>query len=417
MATRNSEPLSPLFFTFIAFFILFTFAPSYAQKDLGPGYIIDNKGDTIHGFILYRDGNMGESCNFRPSPQLKGINYLPSEIRAFRIDEGKYFISRMAPVFDKQELIFLEYLIKGKLNVYFFHDNTDHYYTEKEGGPLVELTEKETIYRDKYNDPIYKRNLYQGKLKSQLSDCMTVVPMADQTRLEHKSLIRMAQTYHLAVCTDEQCVIFEKKAKKAILLTHVNASLIYNKLIFGETLTYDYRMGASLGVGFELSQFLDWSPHTSLMLDLDFQKFSNYLLSCKEYATLTYNGKNLSLSIYNQTGSIEVDTKMLALSMPFSVNQTFQMKKISPTIGVGVINTFILSQNKELLIDDFAAEFGQSVPFYNIGFQLKGGIKMALRERNFLFAGLTGAYKSSLNLNKSLRFHQLSGSFTLGYSF
>ena len=184
---------------------------SNAQTDFRAGYIITNFNDTLYGEIDYRgDILMGKTCKFKLNENI--IEYSPSEIAAYRfIDDGKYFVSKEV---DKNNL-FLEFLIKGQANIYYFRDNNqnDHYYIEKADMPLSELPYEESVVNmdgKKYN---YKSKKHVGLLTLYMQDAPDLRSQIENIKTpEHGTLLNLAKNYHYAVCLDgEDCIIFEKK--------------------------------------------------------------------------------------------------------------------------------------------------------------------------------------------------------------
>ncbi len=81
---------------FLVSFLLcmFPFGFVAAQLDFRPGYTITNSNDTIKGVLLYKDFNTSKICKFRKGMDDNTTDYSPSDIHAFRFDDGKYYISK-----------------------------------------------------------------------------------------------------------------------------------------------------------------------------------------------------------------------------------------------------------------------------------------------------------------------------------
>ncbi len=113
-------------------------AAAFAQADFRPGYVVTNAGDTLRGEIDYR-GNilMGRQCTFRAGRGTDEVRYSPAELVAYHFDEGRYFQSRRV---DGERLVFLEVLVQGELDVYYYKGKSgEHYYVEKVGMPFTEV--------------------------------------------------------------------------------------------------------------------------------------------------------------------------------------------------------------------------------------------------------------------------------------
>lgn len=181
----------------------------YAQTDFKPGYVITNSGDTVFGEIDYRgDKLMGQLCKFRTNKHI--VNYSPSDLVAYRFIDGKYFVSR--EVADRQ--VFLEFLIKGQVNIYYLRDEVgDHYYIDKEGERLSELPYEEGIREVDGKKVFYRSKAHSRLLLYYMQDAPSVSPqIVGMKNPWHDGLIKLAENYHNEVCvTGEPCIVYEKK--------------------------------------------------------------------------------------------------------------------------------------------------------------------------------------------------------------
>jgi hypothetical protein len=167
-----------------------------SQRDFRPGYVIMQNHDTVTGLVLYKAVKTSTVCSFKPGPDDQQVDYTPQDIRGFRFDDGKYYISREVSLADGKKLVFLEFLIRGKANIYYMRDGTDHYFIEKENGPVIELTEEDKIISGENGVDYVKPEQYTGKIKSILADCPELYPEIDRASLSHSSLTRLAKDYH-----------------------------------------------------------------------------------------------------------------------------------------------------------------------------------------------------------------------------
>ncbi len=193
--------------------ILFAFLLSTrltnAQTDFRPGYIIKIPNDTIYGEIDSRgDLLMSKICKFKDTEKIL-YKYLPKDILAYRFMDSKYYISKII----KGKGVFLEYLIKGKVNIYYMRDdNGDHYFIEKENMELIELPYKEKYKFIGDKEVFYKSKKHIGFLNLYMQDADNLKKRIERIeKPEHQSLIKLAEDYHNIVCKDEQCIVYEKK--------------------------------------------------------------------------------------------------------------------------------------------------------------------------------------------------------------
>lgn len=181
-----------------------------AQTDFRPGYVITVSNDTIHGQIDYRgDLLMGEICRFRNNDKEDVQSYYPVDIVAFRFNDSKYFVSKEI----NGTMVFLEFLIKGQINIYYLRDyNGDHYFLEKADYPIIELPYEEGIKYVGNKKVYFETNKHIGLLNYYMQDAPEFQSrIANIGEPEHESLIKLAKDYHNKVCKDGACVIYEKK--------------------------------------------------------------------------------------------------------------------------------------------------------------------------------------------------------------
>lgn len=189
--------------------VLFSFGVLSAQTDFRAAYIIETTGDTVYGEIDYRgDMLMSSLCRFKDQENIVN-DYSPNDISAYRFIDSKYYISREI----NGKNVFLEYLIKGKVNIYYLRDDSgDHYYIDKENERLIEIPYEEGT---KYVDDklvAYETTKHIGLLTVYMQDAPELLSRINAVeKPEHYNLIELAEDYHNAICEGEQCIIYEKQ--------------------------------------------------------------------------------------------------------------------------------------------------------------------------------------------------------------
>ncbi len=162
-----------------------------AQMDFRPGYIISATGDTIFGQIDYRgDLAMSTVCKFRDTAA-EITEYYPNDILAYRFIDSKYYVSREI----NSRKVFLEYLIKGKINIYYMRDdNGDHYYLDKDDVKLFELPYEEGFRYVDDRQVFYQSKKHIGLLNYYMQDAPAFQSRIQSLeRLEHQQLIKLAE--------------------------------------------------------------------------------------------------------------------------------------------------------------------------------------------------------------------------------
>lgn len=180
-----------------------------AQTDFRPGYILKISGDTLFGEIDYRgDLLMSSVCKFKDDENINK-QYSPDDILAFRFINSKYYVSKEID----SKKVFLEYLIKGQVNIYYMRDDKgDHYYLDKEDVELTEIPYEEGIKYVDDKQVFFETTKHIGLLNYYMQDAPEFQSRIQSLKKpEHKTLIKLAEDYHNAVCEGEECIIYEKK--------------------------------------------------------------------------------------------------------------------------------------------------------------------------------------------------------------
>lgn len=175
------------------------------------GYVITQPNDTLFGKIeLLGDKAMSEKCVFKQQDgTLK--TYLPEDIVGYRISKYKYFITKDLD----GKKAFFEFLIKGKLNVYYvLTNNNARYFIEKEGDVLRELPYDEIEKNEDGKNYLYKTTKHIGELTYYLENTPQLRKEINAIKKpNHSNLIKIAENYHNIVCDDEKCIVYEQKNK------------------------------------------------------------------------------------------------------------------------------------------------------------------------------------------------------------
>ncbi|HKK58566.1 MAG TPA: hypothetical protein VJ937_03755 [Salinivirga sp.] len=192
-----------------------------AQNEWKPGYILKTQQDTVWGSLLNKKySKNAKSINFRTNEGEKETTFVPSEIYGYRFTNGKYYVSKY--VDSTHGMLFLEYLINGELDAYFYRDKYggNHYYIEKDSLKLRELKYKnEMIYED---GKTYRKKTieYKGVLDFYTRDTEGLKKdISNLSGIDHKSLVSFAKKYHELSCGDESCIEYGKDVKRKLLFS------------------------------------------------------------------------------------------------------------------------------------------------------------------------------------------------------
>lgn len=171
------------FYTLLFVAILFPLF-SFAQENYKPGLVVTLKGDTIHGFIDYKEWeNNPSAINFKAASASSAQLYTPAEIRYFRINGSEAYQAYSGPV--SMDEINVNRLAKGRdttfrtvsaflkieqdgkfITLYSFTDDLKKRYfvSEKANNQPVELIYKIYYSTSQDNNQTITDEKYKGQL-------------------------------------------------------------------------------------------------------------------------------------------------------------------------------------------------------------------------------------------------------------
>ncbi len=370
--------------------------PGTAQKDFRKGYIIGLDNDTVAGYIDYRgDIRNAKMCIFKKNPADNPQTFLPFDIKAYRFEDGKFYVSKYVPENNQEQKkgVFTEYLVDGIINLYYYRDiYGDHYLLEKENGDLFELTnEKRIIYKDgtKY---IKDFKEYIGVLKAALRDCPTIFPEIERAEFNDKSLIKITEDYHNQVCEDGKCIVYRKQ----LPVIHFSPGLYA-----GYQLTF-LRFTES---GNKFFSLLDVSPGQAVTPGINVyislpkvnEKIS-LLLSVAYLNTSFYSNKTFP-PIYSTTSYYEVNLNYTALITSGLFTYSYPFGKIRPEFSLGPTASITLDESAGIIRENewnniITTDSYTLYPFSNVylGLTINTGVKTVLFKKNPIHLYISYAY-------------------------
>jgi len=326
-------------------------------------------------------------------------------------------------------LLFAEYLIEGLANIYYVnYINVDHYYIETEKKGLVELTEPERIAQ--INDINYALpKKYKGKLTYILDDYDDIQSEVVDVELNHKSLIKLANKYHDALCDSGQCIIFEKKVKKMILKYGPSAGFLLTRYNFGNKIIGSFEFGVCFGGFVELKNIVVSNERFSLQLDIAIQKdFSQHfkIPSAVSPQRVIYNGTTYYIiqssddtlnGFRLSTKELETRINVVSLKIPVTINYSGLSDLFRYYLGFGLNTMFVLSQNKNFKFPYFEDEYNKTVPEFLFGIKTRIGLDFPVFNENDLSFELNYDYLMNYNMYKTYRLNISSFALMIRYQF
>lgn len=197
-------------------FLLFSSIRAYGQINPHTGYIVTNENDTIVGTLDLRTSVINSRrCTFRVEADFKTYN--PGEIKAYRFTgDGTLYVSRTVEVDGKERDVFLEYLVKGIVSLYYLPLPMSEYYLfEDESGNFTVADISAADTEMNAEEARCHRNAYLRPLFSVFQKSKKIQKRLVTANLTKEELAHLTKEYHQEVCKDaKECIQFVYNKKE-----------------------------------------------------------------------------------------------------------------------------------------------------------------------------------------------------------
>jgi len=352
----------------------------HGQSNYKQGYIITNEMDTIYGWIDYRTDAMNAlECNFKTDEKSQKQTYLPGTIFGYRLaNEGKFYISKNITINNVSQMVFVEFLVQGIVNLYYYMSSKDplslfgYYIYEDETGKMTVITKKpdQDVHIDDLT--IYKKvdNSYKGIMRYLFQNSDAAMKDIDRLQFTQQSMIDITKDYHRQMCTTgEDCIVFAGTPDKHYTLFNFSVYAgyqIYHDVSWGDSWspTIGGRMNTTVP---------RFNKYLSFQLDLSLSRTSGKYIEDGEYFDIKYHN--------------EYDLSQILLPAKFGFKYTFSKYKLRPSVELGgVFHSYI---HKKIIARE--SYMGISHRTYNfdgdLGYYAGCGLDYALKNKHAIFFG------------------------------
>jgi len=238
--------------------------PIYGQKNFDRGYVINLQGDTLNGYINYKDWTAApKQIVFRESLSGADIVYTALSIRSFLVDEKFYAgaivqadrtpvrISELSysPEYNfVADTVFLEGLMVGEKSLFYYRDKDglDHFYIQKDGDYILLLFKKylKDSPAQNINRAVVTDNAYISQLINYLDQCPDFHARITKTNYTLNSMADLFKGYYDCRSLDAVHKIQKEKIKVKFGLL---AGVSNTKLSFSSDVnsSFDYLVKAN----------------------------------------------------------------------------------------------------------------------------------------------------------------------------
>ncbi len=390
---------------------------AYSQENFVSGSIIKLNGDTVKGYVDYRNWEKNPNkIKFKEGENSKIMEYNPLQIGAFVVSDEIYKSAIVkvdqsnsgneissTPVFEfRTDTTFVLTLIQGSKNLYYYADknNQSNFYIYNNSKfELLEFKKFNRIHESEDLFDAYKghlvqemNNRYIGQLKLYFQNCN--IPESMYQNLSYtKESIQKIYKYYYSHMKNENVII--RKTDKAKLEFGVLGGLCTTKIKFtnnlpSEYIVFDYlakvnfdahlslAAGAYLNVVFPWNNG-KWSLYNELLINsYAFHGFYSNFTNSTYYQNKTYNLEYYYINMNNMI-RFKYPVGKVYLYVNTGISNGFAFKEVNHAI----VETRLTSEPKmteEKAIEDtrkyeqgFLLGLGLLYKKYSVEFRYEGG--------------------------------------------
>ncbi|MEM6845045.1 MAG: hypothetical protein AAF632_22720 [Bacteroidota bacterium] len=213
--------------------VLFSFSihSAQAQKNFLPGEVITKAGDTLSGYIDYRNWRRNPTeISFKSSKSATSKKYTPFDIQEFSV-EDEHYVSAMVEreksskrtdaLTDETFLrldvttAFLQTLVEGSKSLYYLSDvqGIDQFYVKQDSSYQL-LIYKRYIVKQRHRRVIGENRTFVRQLENYLIDCPAIIEKLRNIKYNKYELKNLFKHYYQ--CTSPE-IAFSKQPERESL--------------------------------------------------------------------------------------------------------------------------------------------------------------------------------------------------------
>jgi hypothetical protein len=403
----------------------------YAQKNFQPAFIIQNNGDTIRGFIDYRNwGKIPASFSFKSTYDSEPKIIKPEDVQEVNVNNEKYLskyidISIGTDILDdlpleneiiiKKEKCFIQELIPGSKSLYYYQDNSiQQQYYIRQGDSVILLVYSKYIDKSGKVDVVRENKKYQAQLAFYLIDCESIQKQLEKTTYTNVSLIHLFNQYY--ICSNkeipDQNILQKSKSKFGLIAGTTITTLDLN--------SSDISMGPITSPEYEKSVNFTFGTYYDLVLLRNRGKWSFYNeLIWQGYECTAQYDTYVNENEYSKTTyTIGLNYLKLAtmLRYKYPIKNAFIFSNLGMTNNCALPNG--IENTREKITTFYGEETTKVIPIFNGVRKYEFGLTMGIGAKYNHFNIETRFEKGSgMSSNFAIKSTTFRYSLLLSYSF
>lgn len=388
------------------------------QDNFKKGYVITLENDTLFGKINDAGGYKNSRlCTFKPYKKRKVSEYLPGEIKGYRMLDDKYYVSKPIDTKEGTKYKFIEVIIEGPVNLYHDRKSSEKaFYIQKKDEPLLPLVYEVGQLRYKPEDnakviysPTYTvhNRIYQDNLYNLFSDSKKIQARVESTDYDVKSLSDLTKAYISDKYHSLDGISYERNLKMYRPRVGIYGGVSLTDIEFLPSKAGKYSKAEPHSI---IAKRFNTYP-VGIFVNFPFPMLNDKLSFQLE---LTHNWMNYD-EIFDRTQSLNEDTVAISANsfgIPLMIKYELFRGFLTPSLGVGKSFNFVYDSDitgfgKEVEVMDNTGVHVKANemlihPVQKGGWFGEVGISFKMSPNLSLFANARYTYFKSLIVEKGL---------------
>ncbi len=379
----------------------------FGQKDYKPGMIITNNNDTLCGLIDMKSNYQNcRECIFIEKNEQNPKTFFPEDIKAYKIENEKYYVSKKVTMNNKTQWVFLEFMVDGIVDLYYLKESNDYYFIEKDTS-IYQLSNESRV--EIINDKKYLKNSNQYKsiLQYVFYDSPKIKNEIATTNFNYTSLIKVTKDYHNSVCNEYECIDYSRSVRAGIFLeTYVG--IINSWMGLKTSSDHDFNLKPSFGFNLRIRPV---KTHYLWNVMVGFN-----------YSENNFQGYYNNTLFTEYSATYQIYSKYKIIRIPMTVEYSLPFKKIKPFVSLSYNHIFLTNIDYDInRIDEMGKVIDYNSAFRKYQFGLSGhiGLKYNFKNNSYIFLDNEFEYRRSFNnFANYLDYHYVnSWLINIGYGF
>jgi hypothetical protein len=287
--------------------------------------------------------------------------FSPAKVTAYRLNDGRLYLSKVININNKENRVFLELMSKGKLNLFFYKSAEEsRFFIEKDSGQLVDLPKKSN-----------EKMIYRDILKSNVLDCGYASDAVSLVSYNKSSLTRFTDKYNS--CSEKP----------------------FTFLRYGLTAGYGFAKPTNWGIEDKILKEAVFKADSYFSIGL-FMDIPVYRSNFSVHPEIYYQKNAFSGHLDDNNIAYDCIINSTSISLPVSIRYTYPSVKFRPYFNLGATFGYNIRNNNAAYstttdndtINIEELNYGTIYSDIMIGYMAGAGVECKVDRRRSLFIEL-----------------------------